>query len=276
MRIPPVIEHGYMRLMDAVFARWPQPTPTAEALGRARIISHRGEYDNVTVKENTLAAFKRAQTKGVWGIELDVRWSSDLVPVVVHDADLRRLYGIQAQVARFTRQQLRQRVPDIPSLAEVVELLGRRQHLMIEIKETVWPDAPRQSRILKEILSGLSPVEHYHFMALHPLILTPLDGFPLESYLAIAYHWPDRLSRWVRQRPWGGLCAHYAMMRNALIEKHKHRGQKVGTAYPASRKCLFRELNRGVDWIFSNHAGKLQGILAGQRSLLQGAERKMP
>ena len=33
-----------------------------------------------------------------------------------------------------------------------------------------------------------------------------------------------------------------------------------------SRFCLYRELNRGVDWIFTNHALKLEAI---RQELLQ-------
>lgn len=40
--------------------------------------------------ENTLAAFQHALTAGADGIELDVRLSRDGVPVVIHDATLRR------------------------------------------------------------------------------------------------------------------------------------------------------------------------------------------
>ncbi|MBI5063363.1 MAG: hypothetical protein HZB87_07865 [Desulfatitalea sp.] len=35
----------------------------------------------------------------------------------------------------------------------------------------------------------------------------------------------------------------------------------MGTAYPRSANCLFRELNRKVDFIFSNHAAGLQAII---------------
>jgi glycerophosphoryl diester phosphodiesterase len=272
MSIPSFFERSYLSVADAIFARLPQPAPTADALKRARIISHRGEYDNVTVMENTLDAFARAQALGIWGVELDVRWTADLKPVVVHDADLRRLYGGRAQVAQLTREALRRQVPQVPCLSEVVARFGGRLHLMIEIKERVWRDAQRQSLILKETLSGLCAMADYHFMALHPSILTPMRGFPTESFLAIAYHWPDGLSRWVRQLPWGGLCTHYSVLRRSQIDAHQACGQKVGTAYPSSRRCFFRELNRGVDFIFSNHAAVLQGFLNEQRSLSQGKE----
>jgi glycerophosphoryl diester phosphodiesterase len=35
----------------------------------------------------------------------------------------------------------------------------------------------------------------------------------------------------------------------------------VGTGYVRTPNCLFRELNRGVDWIFSNHAAEVQALL---------------
>ena len=86
-------ERVFQVAVDALFAAWPRPKPEESALRRCRIISHRGEHDNVTVFENTLPAFDMARDHGVWGIECDIRWTKDLVPVVYHDADLRRLSG---------------------------------------------------------------------------------------------------------------------------------------------------------------------------------------
>jgi len=45
-----------------------------------------------------------------------------------------------------------------------------------------------------------------------------------------------------------------------LVQKHLEVGQKVGTGYPDSRNCMSRELNRGVNWLFSNDAGRLEQI----------------
>jgi glycerophosphoryl diester phosphodiesterase len=261
MPIPPAIERGYMRLMDFFFDRWPRPMPAADRLNHCKLISHRGEHDNITVLENTLDAFERAAAAGAWGIELDVRWTRDGVPVVFHDADLRRLHGLPERIDRLTRQALRQRAPDIPSLGEVVDRFGSRLHLMIEIKQVQWPAAASQSRSLRGALAALAPVEAYHLMALKPEVLARLSGFPSRSLVAIAYHWPDRLSRWVTHHQWGGLCTHYALMRKSIMRRHQARGQRIGTAYPASRNCLFREINRGVDWIFTNNAARLLGLL---------------
>jgi glycerophosphoryl diester phosphodiesterase len=58
------------------------------------------------VPENTLAAFVRAFADGADGIELDVRLAMDGVPVVVHDATLRRTGLTNQAVAEMTSKQL--------------------------------------------------------------------------------------------------------------------------------------------------------------------------
>ena len=75
------IEKSFKRLADGVFAVLPRPVPNIEGLRGCKIISHRGEHDNRQVFENTLAAFDRVRDGGVWGIELDIRWTKDLQPL---------------------------------------------------------------------------------------------------------------------------------------------------------------------------------------------------
>lgn len=258
MPIPIVLERGYLRLTDFIFHHMHQPRPSPERLARSRLIAHRGEHDNVTVLENTLPAFEQAVAAGVWGIEMDVRWTRDAVPVVIHDADLMRVHGVAERVDRLTWQVLRQRVPAVPGLAEVAARFGGRMHLMLEIKPVTWPDPATRSRTLQEALSPLAPVEAFHLMALAPQTLLALSAFPPRSRIAIAYHWPAGFSRWVARHQWGGVCSHFAIVHNAMIRRHHALGQCIGTGFPASRNCLYREINRGVDWIFSNNAGALQ------------------
>ncbi|HEV7903027.1 MAG TPA: glycerophosphodiester phosphodiesterase family protein [Pyrinomonadaceae bacterium] len=52
------------------------------------VVGHRGA--SKVAPENTLAAFERALFDGADGIEFDVRLARDSVPVVIHDATLRR------------------------------------------------------------------------------------------------------------------------------------------------------------------------------------------
>ena len=46
-------------------------------------------------------------------------------------------------------------------------------------------------------------------------------------------------------------------MNRTILRKHHRNGRKIGTGYVRSRNCLFRELNRGVDWIFMDALAKV-------------------
>lgn len=68
------------------------------------IIGHRGA--SAVAPENTLASFARALADGAVGIELDVRLARDGVPVVIHDANLRRTALREGLVAETTSSEL--------------------------------------------------------------------------------------------------------------------------------------------------------------------------
>lgn len=71
---------------------------------RPLIIGHRGA--SAVAPENTLAAFARAWDEGADGVELDVRLARDGVPVVIHDATLRRTGLREGIVAEMTSAEL--------------------------------------------------------------------------------------------------------------------------------------------------------------------------
>jgi glycerophosphoryl diester phosphodiesterase len=68
------------------------------------IIGHRGA--SALAPENTLVAFERAMLDGADGIEFDVRLARDRVPVVIHDATLRRTGRSVGDVANLTSKEL--------------------------------------------------------------------------------------------------------------------------------------------------------------------------
>jgi len=61
----------------------------------------------------------------------------------------------------------------------------------------------------------------------------------------------------------GGIAGHFMVVDGGAVRRHHAAGQQVGTGYPRSLRVLVRELNRGVDWIFSNHAGEMQRLMRG-------------
>jgi glycerophosphoryl diester phosphodiesterase len=71
-----------------------------------QVIAHRG--DCAHAPENTLPAFRLALEKKADGIETDVRATRDGVPVLLHDANLKRTTGVDALVEELTWDDVRQ------------------------------------------------------------------------------------------------------------------------------------------------------------------------
>ncbi len=103
------------------------------------LYAHRGLHDNAgDAPENSLAAFRRAAEAG-FGIELDVQFSRDRVPVVFHDYTLKRICGREGRVDDFTYEELQgfplcQSAERIPRLEQVLDLVGGRVPLIVELK----------------------------------------------------------------------------------------------------------------------------------------------
>lgn len=248
------------RLADLFFMLLPRPAPSRSALQHCRLVAHRGEHDNRRVRENTLAAFRAAAGAGVWGIEMDLRWTRDLEPVVIHDATTGRVFGDDLAVAELDASELRQRFPEIPLLSEVVAEFGGDTHLMVELKRDSFGQAARKNARLGEIFAGLEPGRDYHMLALAPELFAAAAFAGPGGCLLVAELDIDAFSREAAERDYAGLCGHYLLLGRRLLAQHHALGQGVGTGFASSRYCFYRELRRGVDWIFSNHACKLAAI----------------
>lgn len=67
------------------------------------IIGHRGHADSL---ENTLISFHESIDQGAQMLELDVRLSKDLVPIVCHDATIKRMSGKPGSIKDLTSRHL--------------------------------------------------------------------------------------------------------------------------------------------------------------------------
>jgi glycerophosphoryl diester phosphodiesterase len=107
------------------------------------IYGHRGA--SAELPENTLPAFALAKELGAYGIELDVHLSRDGVPVVIHDESVNRTTDGSGDVADLDLAVLRQfdagNGATIPTLAEVLDLVGDTLHVDIEAKAAAAADA---------------------------------------------------------------------------------------------------------------------------------------
>jgi glycerophosphoryl diester phosphodiesterase len=263
IKLPHALERVAQQLADIWFLLIPRRRPSRQALHDCKIISHRGEHDNRQVKENTLAAFARVAEAGGWGIEFDVRWTRDLQPVVIHDSSTARVFGIDLEVAAVDLHELQQQVPGIPTLEEVVARFGGNTHLMVELKRDELGAVAGRAARLGEIFATLIAAEDYHFLALQLDLFKLVEFAGDKACLPVAELNLGNFSHDALTRDLGGVCGQYLLLNQGLIQRHHRQGQKLGTGFIGSRFCFYRELNRGVDWVFTNHALKLETIRQG-------------
>ncbi|MFO8083306.1 MAG: glycerophosphodiester phosphodiesterase family protein [Desulfobacterales bacterium] len=259
---PWFLEYFGIRLIDRLFEIWPCPIPTKHKLKQGKIVPHRGIYDNQRVLENTLKAFEGVKRLGLWGVEFDLRWTKDLVPLAFHDKTLHRLFGLPVDVSQQTFSEIRSRFPIIPTLKEVVNRFGKDLHLMVEIKKENYSDVIYQNKVLKDIFKKLHPRKDFHLLSLNPDMFELISFVSKNACLPIATKNVGAYSHLALRRGYGGVNGHYLLVNNSTIVKHHKRNQKVGTGFVESANCLFRELNRGVDWVFTKDAVKLQSQIA--------------
>lgn len=239
----------------------PRKLPNQEQLQKAKLIAHRGEHDNHHILENTLNAFAKAQEKGVWGIEFDVRWTKDDIPVVIHDATCQRLFDQPLVIRETDFKTLQKAIPPIPSLEEVLHTYGNKLHLMIELKDEGKPYNQRQQLILEQLLKNLQPQRDFHLLCLNPELFHCLDFMPSGCLLPVAQWQVQEFCHLAQNNHYAGISGHFLLL-NGKILQHMHKSnQAIGSGMVNTKNCFYRELHRGVDWVFSDCAGELQSLI---------------
>jgi glycerophosphoryl diester phosphodiesterase len=128
------------------------------------VIAHRGASRDAP--ENTLAAFALAVAQGADMIETDLRLTADGAIALCHDPDVQG-----AQIAELCLSALRERAPDVPTLAEVLDAFGARVGFNLELKCGHDSDHRGiEERVLEEVrrrgLLGATVFSSFHESAL--------------------------------------------------------------------------------------------------------------
>lgn len=229
-----------------------------------RLVAHRGAHGigpHGKLIENTLSAFDLCLEHQLWGIELDIHQTLDGELVVHHDPHCGRLFARpDIIIAGIDFQQLRSEIPQIPLLSEVVDRYAGNMHLMIEIKAS-WRDHPELPNRVEQQLKNLAPAEDFHLLSLVPDYLEGFRCFPAVALMDVAEFNTAEIIRENRELGHGAIAGSFALLTSAKINQLHRENRKIGTGMVENLGVLNREVNRGVEWIFSNSAVKLMSEL---------------
>ena len=124
-------------------------------------LAHRGDWRRAP--ENSLAAFAAALAiPACDGLEFDVRPAADGVLVIYHDETLARLHGRPERIDAVSSASLAEF--DVPTLADVLKLVGRGPFLDVELKGDPGPAlvevlaAGRGPHLARAVVSSFEPL----------------------------------------------------------------------------------------------------------------------
>jgi glycerophosphoryl diester phosphodiesterase len=237
------------------------------ARGQLLKIAHRGAAG--TAPELTRAAFLRALELGVDMIELDIQLTKDGYLVVIHDHDLLRTTGTAGAVRDHPLAEIKQldsgawfdprfRGEKILTLEEVVQLVGRRAMLNVEIKS---PPGDWSNTALKTVailthagILGTTVISCFQMPALQKVReLSPAARLGVlwhEPDLDEAWRWAHELAAWA-VHPWSKIVAE-----DVVGEAHR-RGLRVLTWTVNDPDEIEQMVGLGVDGIISDFPERL-------------------
>jgi len=249
-------------LIDFIYYVIPRTEPTRKQLEQLKIVAHRGWHNNLDITENTMNSFQKALEENLFGIEFDVRWTKDGVPVIHHDANCLRVWGQNIIISETDFSDLRSSLPDIPSLQEVVNQFGKKIHLFIELKEERFLDLPDKRKTMSDILSGLSAINDFYIISLSTYPVEVFNMFDKSTYLLVSAGLNLlEMSKISLIHKYGGIMGHFLLCSDDVLKKHRGKNQRIGTGFIKTKNCLKREILREVDWVFTNHPWNIVSLI---------------
>ncbi|XP_069762180.1 glycerophosphodiester phosphodiesterase 1 [Narcine bancroftii] len=195
-------------LLAALHAFRYQPVPSEIARqvlrprGSHAVIAHRGAgYD---APENTLAAFRKAAENNATGVEIDIEFTSDGVPILMHDHTVDRTTDGTGSLDHLTFEEVRKLNPaakhrlhksfpdeKIPTLKEaILESLNANMTIYFDVKG----HAVQASAVLKEMYKEYPELYNRSIVcSFEPLVIYKMRQAD-ENVVTALTHRPWRLS----------------------------------------------------------------------------------
>lgn len=248
------------------------PVQRRHLRARPLVIAHRGWSERGP--ENTLAAYRFAIEAGAEMAECDVWLTSDRVPVLLHDGNLKRTTGLDAPISSVSLEKVKEldaggwKSPEfagerVPTLREALDLVHGKLRLVIEIKQ-----AGMEKEVLDTIRdAGVNPADVMIFSFGHDIVETITRMEPLLPTVWLIGDMPweeaarrEMLTEAVRIRA-SAIGLPFTRANPAILRMARERGLTV-FVWTVDDPADMRYLSRiGVDGIITNRPDVLLGIV---------------
>ena len=143
---------------------------------KVKILAHRGNASTgseFTTDENTLDALRRAQEKGVDGVEFDVHLTADNQLVIRHDNKITSTLSCQGSTLEEIRAHVLPFGHQIPTLREWLEQAKKTPHIkqLLEIKSHKGDREKQLIAQCLEIIRELDMVDQMYMLSFDPKVV---------------------------------------------------------------------------------------------------------
>lgn len=225
-------------------------------------IAHRGgpQFVQSTLPENSLAAIARALELGVYAVEIDIfQIAGELF--VTHDRRLGRVSSgrgiITEQPLAYLREQRLENGEPIPTLQQVLELVGDKALLNIEIKGA--NSVPTLGKVLQEYVSShQGSYEQYLISSFdHQQLLQCLQQLPQIKRGVLIEGIPLDYAACCEPLKAYSFNTHLSFLTPELIQDAQKRGLK-NWVYTVNHEDDWRAMMKlGVDAVFTDRPDAL-------------------
>ncbi|MFF8873463.1 glycerophosphodiester phosphodiesterase [Streptomyces massasporeus] len=215
-------------------------------------VAHRG--DPYRVRENTVASLRSALRRGADAVEIDVRLTRDGVPVLLHDATLKRLWEHERPVNALSFEEVRGLTGGgVPALAEALSATGGHR-VMIDLPGS--PDVRAVRRIMGVVEEAGAAERVYYCAGADAMLAVRAVDADAEIALTWTTLAPPRPALLEAIRPrW--LNYRFSLVDRPLAERVHRDGYLVSVWTPDTRRSMRRLLEAGVDSITTNRVDVL-------------------
>ncbi|MCX5051392.1 glycerophosphodiester phosphodiesterase [Streptomyces sp. NBC_00201] len=221
-------------------------------------VAHRG--DPYRVRENTIASLRSALDQGADAVEIDVRLTKDGVPVLLHDATLKRLWEHERPLASLSADEVRGLTDGrVPTLAEALAAAdGTRLMLDLPGMRDV-----RAARRVVDAVREAGASERVYYTADSSAMLAVRAADPsAEIALTCTSLAPPRPALLAAVKPrW--LNYRFSLVSRELAARVHHDGYLLSVWTPDTRRSMRRLIDFGVDSITTNRVDVLCALRDG-------------
>ncbi|MPZ98974.1 MAG: hypothetical protein GEU80_06465 [Dehalococcoidia bacterium] len=231
----------------------------------ALVISHRTEQG--ALPENTLAGIEAAVAAGADAVEVDVRATWDRVPVLMHDASLKRTTGDRRALGATWHAELagvRVRDPygriasqPVPSLEEALRCAGGRIAVVLDICERGLEDATAAAVRATEAETWTWVPTHDTAEARRFATLLPKSKVLLSVAKRSGSLSPIEAVGAASALGLDGINPDHRLLAPTVVRAAHDAGRWVSTWTVDAARDIERVLLAGVDSLCGNHADRL-------------------